>query len=106
MNFFQESRKYKTLSSIPKDSKEYNCLRNQIQIEELLFSPNATKSKDFYYNQLKSILQNNNENSEINKSVWEYLIDLLTYFLYVRIKDREFPIFIIKKNSFQNSKIR
>ena len=102
----KESRKYKTLSSIPKDSKEYICLKNQIQIEELLISPNSTNSKDFCYNQIKSILQNNKENGEINKSTCEYLIDLLIYAYYIRRKDREFQLFIITKliSDFQNYK--
>ena len=96
MKFLEENRKFKSLSSIPKDSKEYMCLRNHIQIEELLFSSDSTNSKDFCYQQIKSILQNNN--SEVNISLLEYLIDLLSYYICIRtIKHKEFPLFIITK---------
>ena len=61
---FSESKelKFKTLSSIPKDSKEYNAYKSYIEIEQILFSQILPEEM---YKQFVSIIQQNENNQNI-----------------------------------------
>ena len=101
--YLPETRKFKTLHSIPKDSKEYTIFKNYIEIEEILFQKQSiTESTETLYNKIDLILKQN-ENKEI---LFSYLIDLLIYYILIRPKTKDFSGFLISKllSSYENQR--
>ena len=79
-------RKYQTLSSIPKESKEYNFFKNYIEIEEILFSNDLkVENMEDLFNKIISILEENKEDSHL----FQYLIEIIVYFILIRSKQAE-----------------
>ena len=87
MNFeiLPETRKYKTISSIPKDSKEYGLFRGYIQIEQKIFSQNLTL--ELFYEEIQTIIE---EHKERQDQLFEYFIKLLVCYILIRPKQAEF----------------
>ena len=92
---FSESKelKFKTLSSIPKDSKEYKAFKSYIEIEQILFSSIFPEEM---YKQFVSIIQQNEKNQNI-AHLCKYLIDLLIYFIKIRPKQKEVACLLLSK---------
>ena len=99
----EQERKFKTISSIPKDSKEYKLLKNYIDLDNLLFNPNSIIEKDNLYREINLLIDKNKENQE---HFFQYLIELLIHFILIRPKQDEIPCFLLSKliTEFDNQK--
>ena len=93
--------KYKSLNSIPKESKGYKLLQNYIEIEETLFSEILTEYKDVIYNNIVLYIQQNKEIGLLT-----YSLELLIYYFFIRPKQKEIAYFLISKivSKFANAK--
>ena len=89
-----EGRAFKTLSSIPHESKEYGIFHSYIELDKLLFFNHSTNENENLYNEILEIY---NQNKEYKDNLFEYLINLLVYFIVIRPKNREFPGFLLSK---------
>ena len=97
-----ENRKYKTLNSIPIDNDEFKVLKSYIDLENLFFSQNSKNQIDFLFNAIISFLNQNNENKQYRV---KYVIDLLLYFILVRIKKREIAGYLLSQFLLSNTGI-
>ena len=87
--FLPETRKYKTNSSIPKESKEYKIFKDYIELEKLLFCENSTKQNlESLKNEIKSIID---RNPQKQKLLIQFLVGILIHFLLIRPKETEIP---------------
>ena len=66
ISFLPETRKYKTNSSIPKESKEYKIFKDYIELEKLLFCENSTNQNiESLTNEIKSIIERNPQKQKL-----------------------------------------
>ena len=88
-SFLPETRKYKTNSSIPKESKEYKFFKDYIEIEKLLFFENSNNKK---IESLTNVINSNIErNPQKQKLLIQFLVDVLINFILIRPKETEIP---------------
>ena len=87
----QNHGNYQTISSIPKDCKEYKLLQSYIDIEELLFSLNSIDEIENLYKNIISIINQNKE----NENLFLYLIELLIFYILIRPKQKEIPCLLL-----------
>ena len=93
--FLPESREYKLIRAIPRnDSIKYYLFKDYIEIEHILFQNSPTKSKEDLLNEIISFYEQNQDNQ--NKLLC-FLIELLTYYIFIRPKSREIPCFLLSK---------
>ena len=86
-----QNRKYKTISSIPTDSKDYKTFQIEIEFEEQLFSlfstQETTEKQEEKECLIKRIIKSIKEQKP--SSQFFYFVDLLVYFLLIRPKQTE-----------------
>ena len=96
LSYLQEDRKYKTLSSIVKDSKAYEFFKPYIDLEKLIISLNPTKSTDqdklYLFNNILSILDQVQNNKE---HLLKYLIQFLVYLIIIRSNQTDLPCYLL-----------
>ena len=90
--FLTEKRKYKTISSIPKECKEYNILKSYIELEKLLF--HKSSDKESLFNEIVAIIEQNEGNRD---HILQYLIEMFIYFILIRPKQQEISCFLLSK---------
>ena len=91
ITYLPESRKFKTLSSIPQSSEDFQVFKNYIEIEQILFSHVLYKGKEEINQEINSILQQNIDKIE---TLLHYLIKILMHFVLIRPKQRDIPYFL------------
>ena len=93
--YLPQNRSYQTLSSIPKEGKDYNMFKFYIELEEQMFSFFSTqKTADQQEEFIKTILSTYATHKE-QKHYSQYLVDLLVYYLLIRPKQAETTINIL-----------
>ena len=84
-----KKRKYKTLSSIPKESNEYKIFKTYIDLEEQMFNIFSSQKTE---NQLEELIKPfllKFEKVKDQKHFQQYFIDLLVYYILIRPKQAE-----------------
>ena len=96
-----ENRNFKTLSSIRSKISEYDFFEGYVKIEELIFSPNLTIDFDQIFQQIISILD---QNQGKNEYLFEYFIELSMDFILIRPKQKQVACNLLSKHilRFQN----
>ena len=90
-----ENRKFKTISSIPKEEKGNKIFQSYFAIERILFSNKySTTEKENLYKDIHSIIEQIDENQDF---LFHYLIDLLVIFILIRPKDKEISCNLLSK---------
>ena len=88
-----ETRKYKTISSIPKETKEYKIFQDYIEIEKLLFcEDSANKNVESLFKEITSIIE---RNTEKQKLIIQYLVEILLFYIVIRPKETKFPCILL-----------
>ena len=88
-----ENRKYKTFSAVPEECKGYILIKPYIDIEKELFSLFSTQNaiQEKISTNICSIIEEN----EGNKYLFQYLINILVYYILIRPKQAEIPCFLL-----------
>ena len=88
-SFLPETRKYKTNSSIPKESKEYKIFEDYIELEKILFCEKSRNQNiESLRNEITSIIE---RNPQKEKLLIQYLVGILIHFILIRPKETEVP---------------
>ena len=86
-----------------RSSNDFQVCKKFIDIEEILFSENSTKTKEELYKDILTVL-NDNKNDNF---LLEYVIGILLYYIQIRPKSTDIPCFILSSlinSNFENKK--
>ena len=93
INFLPETRKYKTVHSIPKESQEFKFFKDYIELEKLLFSFNPTnKTVEYLYEKIHLVFERNQRNEKL---FLQYFVGLLIHYISIRPKQKQIGLCLL-----------